>query len=86
MKIKETVDQRLKEVFKESPFHIIAIAITGSHAYGMQTKDSDIDIMGIFVPPVEYILGVKNVEQVMINKEESGFEGTMFSFSNGIIY
>jgi len=81
MKIKEIVEQRLKEVFKDSPFHIIAIAITGSIAYGMNTKDSDIDIMGIFLPPYEYILGVKNVEQVIINKNESGFEGTMFSFS-----
>lgn len=81
MKIKEIVENRLREVFKEKSFHIIAIAVTGSNAYGMQTKDSDMDIMGIFLPPLDYVLGVNNVEQVMITKEKDNIEGTMFSFS-----
>jgi len=81
MKIKDIIEHRLKIMFGDSSFHIIAIAITGSNAYGMQTKDSDLDIIGIFLPPVEYILGVKQIEQVIINKNIDGFEGTMFSFS-----
>ena len=81
MKIKESIENKLKDLFKTDKFHIIAIVITGSHAYGMNTKDSDIDILGIFLPPEEYILGVKRVEQVSLLKHELGFEGTMFSFS-----
>lgn len=81
MKIKEIINDRLKDVFKDSSFHIIAIAMSGSHAYGMQTKDSDIDIMGIFLPPIDYILGVNRVDQIIINKEKDNVEGTMFSFS-----
>jgi len=81
MKIKETILMRLNEVFGDWNYHIIAIAITGSKAYGIAQPDSDTDVMGIFLPPEEYLLGVKHVEQVMLNKKESGIEGTMFSFS-----
>lgn len=80
MKVKNKVEERLKEVFLDQPFHIIAIAITGSSAYGMNTAASDLDVMGIFLPPPNYILGVEHVEQVMLDKS-LGFEGTMFSFS-----
>lgn len=81
MKIKEKIENKLREVFKSDDFHIICIAITGSTAYGMNTKDSDIDIIGIFLPPLEYILGVESIEQIQLSKDELGFEGTMFSFS-----
>ena len=81
MKIKEKIEERLTEVFQGEPFHIIAIAITGSQAYGMNTKTSDTDVMGIFIPPPTYIVGVQQVEQVMLDKKLLGFEGTMFEFS-----
>ena len=38
--------------------------VTGSHAYGTDTPESDIDIRGIFVPNREYVLGTRRVEQV----------------------
>lgn len=34
----------------------------GSHAYGLATEESDVDIGGIFVPPVDYIVGLKKIE------------------------
>ena len=37
--------------------HLIALHLTGSQAYGMATKDSDIDIGGVLIPPKEYFLG-----------------------------
>lgn len=37
--------------------------IHGSHAYGTNTEDSDIDIKGICVPPKDYYLGFKSFEQ-----------------------
>ena len=81
MKILEHCEQRLREIFKEESFHIIAIAITGSSAYGMNTKDSDTDIMGIFLPPLSYVLGVDKIEQVLLKKNIDIIEGTLFSFS-----
>ena len=35
----------------------------GSHAYGTNTEDSDLDIKGICIPPIEYFYGFKEFEQ-----------------------
>lgn len=37
--------------------HTIFKCITGSHAYGTLTEDSDLDIRGIAIPPWEYFTG-----------------------------
>ncbi len=81
MKIFDIVDNKLKEVFKDKKYHIICIAVTGSQAYGINTKDSDIDLIGIFLPPEEYILGVEHIEQIIMTKEKDGYDGQIFSFS-----
>jgi len=78
MKIRQVVQERLTELYGDD-YHLICIAITGSHAYGMHHKDSDHDIMGLFLPPIDYILGLKKVEQVMINKKPE-LEGIVYNF------
>ena len=35
----------------------------GSHSYGLNTPESDIDIRGVCIPPVDYWMGVHNFEQ-----------------------
>lgn len=44
----------------------------GSHSYGLNTKNSDIDYRGVFIPQnLSYILGVNKIEYVEhINKEK----------------
>ena len=79
--IKENIYRRLKSVFGDESFHIICIAITGSKAYGIAQPDSDTDVMGIFLPPERFLLGVDHVEQILLDKKELGVEGAMFSFS-----
>lgn len=47
----------------------------GSFLYGLNTKKSDVDYMGVFFAPKEYILGLKHVEQVdlsVVDKLENG--------------
>ncbi len=79
MKIRQIVKERLDTEYGANNYHLICIALTGSHAYGMQTKNSDHDIMGLFLPPVDYIFGLKHVEQIVLAKTE-GVEGTIFDF------
>ena len=44
--------------------------IVGSTAYGLNTKDSDIDKKGICIKPKEYYFGLKNFEQQEFGKDE----------------
>lgn len=43
---------------------IIFECLSGSHAYGLQTEHSDIDIKGVFILPEKQFLGLNYVEQV----------------------
>jgi predicted nucleotidyltransferase len=38
----------------------ILLTVTGSHAYGTNTVNSDIDYKGVCIPPEEYYLGLKS--------------------------
>lgn len=42
----------------------------GSQAYGVSTKSSDHDLMGILVEPKEYVLGLKRFDQYQTSKTE----------------
>ena len=60
---------KLSEFFKASdcPFdletHKLYEVISGSHAYGLANKNSDVDIRGVLSTPQEYIFGLNNFEQ-----------------------
>jgi len=48
---------------------------SGSHLYGTNTPESDRDYMGIFMPPEEYVFGLKTVKEVdcsIKSKDKSG--------------
>lgn len=43
----------------------------GSHLYGTNTPESDIDLRGVFIPTEDYVFGFsKNVEQITTNTDE----------------
>lgn len=54
--------------------NLIMKALVGSHLYGTETKKSDKDYVGIFIPGKEYVIGNKRCEQVEIrdNPTSSG--------------
>ena len=82
MKIRQIVKDRLDKEFGVNNYYLICIAIAGSHAYGMQTKDSDYDIMGLFLPPIDYLLGLKSVEQIVFEKRKGDpIDGPVFNFT-----
>ena len=49
---------------------IVFSAIMGSHAYGTNLPTSDTDIRGIFIQPLEDILGFGKVDQVADEKND----------------
>jgi len=50
--------------------YIIFSAISGSHAYGTNTPESDKDIRGIFVQPLDHILKYGFIDQVSDEKND----------------
>ena len=46
--------------------NIILEGVVGSTMYGLATKDSDVDMMGIFLVPTTSILGIKKVQESIV--------------------
>jgi len=47
--------------------NIILQGVVGSHAYGLNTENSDEDLLGIYVAPTEEILGLKKPRESIVN-------------------
>ena len=52
--------------------------IVGSHAYGTNVETSDIDIKGVYIEPVDNILGFKYKEQINLDKDTTYYEVRRF--------
>jgi len=49
--------------------------IGGSHLYGTSTPSSDQDFVGIFLPPLDYVLGLKSVQEVELGIKDKSKDG-----------
>lgn len=58
----------------------ILIGLAGSHGYGLNRPESDLDYRGVFIAPKQYYLGFDKIEQ-----KEAGWdrEPGIFNFLNG---
>lgn len=53
---------------------VIFSTLAGSHMYGTNTQESDIDERKIFIPNLEYLFGIKRVEQIISHGEDKDEE------------
>ena len=59
--------------------HTILEVIHGSHAYGTNTPDSDIDLRGVAVPPKRFFIGFSNIfEQNIVGQHGSKEDTTIY--------
>lgn len=49
--------------------------VSGSHLYGTAVETSDKDYVGIFLPPIEYLLGFKKVEEADLSVKSKAEDG-----------
>ena len=63
----------------------ILLAITGSHAYGTNTEDSDIDYKGVCIPPIDYYLGLDSFNEYN-NSGGKNFKNTKDDVDINIIH
>lgn len=56
----------------------ILISLGGSWAYGTNNENSDIDVRGIVMDPVESILGLSNFEQYEVHDKEKDVDSVLY--------
>lgn len=80
------VDCSLIPPCPEVPGLPIFRCISGSHAYGMSTPESDIDIRGVFVPSLDYLLGfMKRVQQIEVSRSSEFVMLTELLGESGVV-
>ena len=55
----ETVVRRFLEAEEARRRHLV-VSISGAHAYGFQSPDSDVDLKAVHIAPTEEFLGLRN--------------------------
>jgi uncharacterized protein len=58
---------------KDIENHFLLSALSGSHAYGLSTPQSDIDIRGVFILPQKKLFGFAQKEQVSDEKNDTTY-------------
>ena len=65
-----TIDPRLQRIVAAQPYPLLFATISGAHLYGFPSPDSDFDLRGAHVLPLEKVIGLEvreeTVEQEMI--------------------
>jgi len=69
----------LKQRVSEKNGVLFNAYVSGSHLYGFESDDSDIDVRGSFVLRKEELLGLKKpIEVLELNQEESNYDIVLF--------
>ncbi|MGO8765473.1 MAG: DNA polymerase beta superfamily protein [Limisphaerales bacterium] len=58
MNSKTTIDPRLQRIVTAQPYPLLFATISGAHLYGFPSPDSDFDVRGAHVLPLEKIVGL----------------------------
>jgi len=68
------IDPRLHRIVAEHPYPLLFATISGAHLYGFPSRDSDVDLRGAHVLPLENVLGLdvreETVEREMVVPRE----------------
>lgn len=60
--IYDTVEEKVSSLLGPNNYQIVMVARAGSYAYGTATPESDVDVVAIVIPGVEYLFGLKKWE------------------------
>jgi len=54
-----TIDPRLRRIVAAQPYPLLFATISGAHLYGFPSRDSDFDLRGAHVLPLERVVGLE---------------------------
>lgn len=60
-----TFDPRLQKHVEGHPFPLVFATISGAHLYGFASPDSDFDLRGVHLLPLEQIVGIKTGQETV---------------------
>jgi uncharacterized protein len=63
----EKQEEKLEYRAKNNPDYLWT---SGSHLYGMNTKDSDLDLRGFVFPSFDYIIGIKEFKSIEFKEDD----------------
>ncbi|GJG85935.1 nucleotidyltransferase [Gemmatimonadetes bacterium T265] len=70
-----TTDPRVRAEVSEHPHPLLFATVSGAHLYGFASADSDVDLRGAHVAPVEMLTGLDRVEEtVKLSHVREGLE------------
>src|SRR5215469_4460645 len=61
------LDPRLKHIVESQPYPLLLATISGAHLYGFPSPDSDFDLRGAHVLPVEKVVGLEGKDETIEN-------------------
>lgn len=64
-----TLDARLQQHIDDHPFPLLFVTISGAHLYGFASPDSDYDLRGVHLLPLEQVVGLTTGQETV---EKSG--------------
>jgi uncharacterized protein len=70
-----TIDPRLHRIVAAQPYPLLFATISGAHLYGFPSPDSDFDLRGVHLLPLESVVGLEvqneTVQQEMIVEDDA---------------
>ncbi len=70
-----TLDPRLKRIAESQPYPLLFATVSGAHLYGFPSPDSDFDLRGAHVLPLEKVVGLEvRGETVQDSRRIEGLE------------
>lgn len=69
------IDARLQKIIDEQPFPLVFASLSGAHLYGFPSPDSDFDVRGVHLLPLETVVGLEDGrETIEITLVENNLE------------
>ena len=75
MELPQTIESRLRATVQGQPYPLLFVTISGAHLYGFPSADSDYDLRGAHLLPLDHFVGLEpGAETVQTSRVRHGVE------------
>jgi len=69
------LDRQLANVVQAQPYPLLFVTVSGAHLYGFPSPDSDYDLRGVHILPLNEVVGLKlGQETIEVSADKQGLE------------